>query len=170
MKYPEPPPKPDEVRAGQRKLAAKRDAAEQRAAADFASQLGGDQREAARIRQRERNNPGYGDRMARTLDGETEQRLGRKERSHAGLLERSIDYWGAHPDVVAMPKPGDESSAPKEGNNAPKEDSPKKTTTAPPSSDGGGSLADVPWRKRRVAPQGMIRAAQAGELSKLLGV
>lgn len=171
MQYPKPPPKPDEVRAGQRKLAAKRDAAEERAAADSASQLGGDQRESFRIRQRDRLDPGYADRQARTLDDETERRLGLKERSHAGLLERSIDYWGAYPDVVPMPKPGDAPvTTPRGGTTGPVAQASKPQAAAPLSGDGGGSLADVPWRKRRVAPQGMTRAAQAGELSRLLGV
>lgn len=166
MKYPRPPPKPDEVRVGQRNLATKRDFYGDAAEKDFRGQLGGDAREAFRMRSRERRDPGYTARQARVLDGDLERQLGLRERANAGLLKKSIDYWGdgptSQPPTPKPPKPP--------GGGKPPPTTPKQPPTTPPqSAEGGGALADVPWRKRRVAPQGMVRA-QPGELSKLLGI
>lgn len=168
MQYPKPPPKPDEVRAGQRKLDAKRDFFEDRAAADYYG-MQQSTAESFAMRSRERRDPGYIDRRARILDNDTEKRLQFRERAHAGLLKKSIEYWGDGEKAAPTPT-APSPTAPTGGVSGGTQAAPKPQAAPQAVGDAAGALADVPWRKRRVAPQGMTRAAQAGELSRLLGI
>ncbi len=142
---------------------------ERKAAEEYLTQAQGDSREQARLRQREKMRPGYTETVSKRLDAEVEKTERRSEKALDWQMRKSTAYWGdgqAAPAPVATPT----APAPTGGTTTTPTAAPKPQAAAAQSSDSGGAMADVPWRKRRVAPQGMTRAAPAGELSRLLGV
>lgn len=114
------------------------------------------------------NSPGYTEARARQLDEEKEKNLQAREGSLERQLANSIAYYGED-KPAALKVPTDEPLAPTGGVTPKATQAPKPAAAAAPSDTGGGALADVPWRKRRVAPQKMTRAGEGG-LSRLLGI
>lgn len=138
--------------------------AEQDAAArDFYSALGGDGKEANRLRMMERAQPGYTETRARQLTDDREtlyrQRLAANERR----LTRSKDFYRETPDSRPVepvtPTPLPEVQPDVKGRIQP----------GKPDEGGGFSGGDSQAKRRRVAPQRLTRALSGGDLSRLLG-
>jgi hypothetical protein len=159
------PPKPAEVRRQGRNIREAQTAERDAAAELFYQQLGGDMKEANRLRMRENAQPGYTESRARQLTDDRETRYRTRTAANERRLQRSIDYWGLpdkKPDAPA-PAPAPEPTP------TPQPEVRGRIMPGTPSNDGGFSGGDAQSRRRRVAPQRLSRALGGGELSRLLG-
>ena len=99
------PPKPAEVRRQGRNIRARQDAERDAAASDFYSQLGGDGKEANRLRMRERVNPGYTETRARQLPEDRETYYRQRTLANQRRLTRSQDFYRQPEPQPSEPAP-----------------------------------------------------------------
>lgn len=169
MKSPEgflkPPPKPAEVRKRGRELQDRRKAEEDIAADLFQQQIGGDGKEANRLRVRERMQPGYTEQKSRQLADDRETMYRQRTLQNERLLKRSIDYWGIPDKKPEAPAPTPDPTPAA----APQPDVQGRILPGTNNDSGGGFSGDAGTRRRRIAPQRLQRAMGGGELTRLLG-
>lgn len=132
--------------------------------------LSGDSREGGRFRDLERRNPEMArNEAAAALGGRDSQleRMTAEQKQIERQLKLSQDYYrNQRPAVEPDPEPTNSAAS---GASMTAQAAPTQAAAAATKDSSSAALADVPWRKRRVAPQGMVRA-QSGELSRLLGI
>ena len=161
-----PPPKPAEVRRRGANLRDRQSAERDTAQALFNEQLGGDGKEANRLRMRENIRPGYTETQARRLSEDRETTYRTRTLANERLLKRSIDYWGI-PDKTPDKPAATPDPAPAA---APQPEVQGRIMSGATSNDsGGGFSGDAGTRRRRIAPQRLQRALGGGELTRLLG-
>ena len=158
------PPKPAEVRRQGRNIRARQDAERDAAASDFYSQLGGDGKEANRLRMRERVNPGYTETRARQLPEDRETYYRQRTLANQRRLTRSQDFY-------RQPEPQPSEPAPTVVADTPAQEPVTGRVKSGNSADSGSSFSggDAQAKRRRVAPQKLTRALAGGDLSRLLG-
>ena len=158
------PPKPAEVRRQGRNIRARQDAERDAAASDFYSQLGGDGKEANRLRMRERVNPGYTETRARQLPEDRETYYRQRTLANQRRLTRSQDFY-------RQPEPQPSEPAPTVVADTPAQEPVTGRVKSGNSADSGSSFSggDAQAKRRRVAPQKLTRALSGGDLSRLLG-